>query len=115
MSKAAIGMIPEDSHCPRSPIMRPLKLKAQLLETKDFLSLPERANASAMKEKRSDNQPSKPKKTIMNFLREKEAVHRWLKEFFNDLTYSLFFYYFLFNEQLNGYLSVHLQTSVKLM
>ena len=51
MSTAVFRMIVDDLHCPRSPTMRPLKLKAQLLETKDFLCLPERANASVMKHK----------------------------------------------------------------
>ena len=77
-SAAVIGLFPEEVHCPCTPTMRPLKLKAQLLSPNDLLYLPEKANASVSKHDPSQRQPDRRKKTIMNFLREKEANSRCL-------------------------------------
>ena len=60
----------EEFLCPSEPIIRPLKSTSYPIDFNDCLSLPEKANASLEKNSKGDN--SRPKKSIMMFLKERQ-------------------------------------------
>lgn len=76
MSTALLGLHSEEVSCPRSPAMKPLKFRALVHEHQDSLRLPEKANASASKRDLEHKAPRREKKTIMNFLLEREGINK---------------------------------------